>query len=67
MNTKHKHYEFIVAFAEGKAIQWKGNRLEDAWDSWEDMLNCHFYMFTEDCYMFRIKPEVRLTVGYRRF
>lgn len=46
---KHKHYDMIVAWAEGKAIQ----RLSVIYAMWEDAPNPNW-----DCdFEYRIKPE----------
>ena len=37
--TKHPNYEFIVAFAEGKEVEFKLKGLDGAWDKWEKVLN----------------------------
>ena len=62
MNTKHKHYEYIVAFAEGKEVEYLDPMLQTGWNKVSDIgaFNINFFRF-------RIKPEVRLTVGYRRY
>ena len=59
MCTKHKHYDLIVAWAEGKQIQWYRTSTREWFDvnipSWSK----------DDTY--RIKPEPVKTVGYRRY
>lgn len=45
---RHKHYEAIIAYAEGKTIQW---RSDDRY-KWEDKENPGFY--TQ--YEYRVKP-----------
>ena len=63
MNTKHKYYEYIVAFAEGKEVEYTySNQWPEWWRTVKDLA-----MF--DCLntKFRIKPEVHLTAGYRRY
>lgn len=51
MKNKHKYYNEIVAFAEGKTIQ--ARIKEDAW-TWFDTPNPQF---GDNVYEFRIKPE----------
>jgi len=48
---KHKHYDVIVAWAEGKQIQVKAFSNSD-WDD-VDMNGEEWY----ECYQYRIKPE----------
>ena len=50
MNKRHKHYETIVAWAEGKEIQFK---YWNAWIDWEIERSPPFNEKTE----WRIKPE----------
>jgi len=45
---KHKHYDMIVAWAEGKDIQWNNNGV------WHNLIGLpNWYEFTQ----YRIKPE----------
>lgn len=64
MNTKHKNYEWIVAFAEGKAVEYKGFGLDFAYDHWQEVTSLD--VFNQHA-MFRLKPEQRKTIGYRRY
>lgn len=50
--AKHKHYDVIVAFAEGKTIQWRGQR---GWEDWDGLGN-QAPTFHADA-KYRIKPE----------
>ena len=61
MNTKHKHYEYIVAFAEGKAVEY----FDDRFTAWARVYNTSTFDFPR--IKFRIKPEQKKTVGYRRY
>lgn len=79
MNAKHKHYEFIVAFAEGKCVEYLPHpslnfRHENT--HWKPVVSAA--MFEQDGIVFRLKPEQKkdrtcpatqgvVTVGYRRF
>lgn len=63
---KHPNYEFIVAFAEGKEVEYKAKGLDGAWDKWEKVVAISKFA-NIDCYEFRIKPEKKKTVGYRRY
>ena len=63
MNTKHKYYEYIVAFAEGKEVEYRNC----SWKKDEYCKVYHICAFDDPMLEFRIKPEVRLTVGYRRY
>ena len=47
---KHKHYDVIVAWAEGKEVQRKRN---DEWEDWNEKFSPAFYPDVE----YRIKPE----------
>ena len=63
MNTKHKHYEYIVAFAEGKEVEYRNC----SWKKDEYCKVYHIYEFDNPMLEFRIKPEGKRTVGYRRY
>ena len=47
---KHKHYECIVAWAEGKDIEWKN---DDVWHNLSGLPCWH------DFVEYRIKPEIK--------
>lgn len=64
--TKHPNYEFIVAFAEGKEVEYKLKGLDGAWDVWEKVCDISF-LSDGGCYQYRLKPEKKKTVGYRRY
>ena len=64
--TKHPNYEFIVAFAEGKEVEYKSKGLDGVWDVWEKVNNIGLFSDTTS-YEFRLKPEKKKTVGYRRY
>lgn len=49
MTTRNPHYDTIVAWAEGKAIQWYDERAE----KWEDRCNPMWHPLSK----YRIKPE----------
>lgn len=49
----HKHYDCIVAWAEGKAIQWRHSDHE----TWED---CTFNPQWLDEVQYRVKPQERV-------
>lgn len=63
---KHPNYEFIVAFAEGKEVEYKLKGLDGGWDVWETVSNLDFFS-DAGCYQYRIKPEKNKTIGYRRY
>lgn len=65
MDTKHKHYEYIVAFAEGKAVQYRLPQWSKG--DWGTIPPLGVYMFDDSRYQFRIKPEERKTIGYRQY
>lgn len=68
MNTKHKNYEWIVAFAEGKVVECKGNTPDYAWNDWAEVKSLD--VFDDRCnhLIYRLKPEeAQKSVGYRRF
>ena len=64
--TKHPNYEFIVAFAEGKEVEYKSKGLDGAWDVWERVNNIGLFSDITS-YEFRLKPEKKKTIGYRRY
>jgi hypothetical protein len=47
---KHKHYDMIVAWAEGKTIQ----SFSDTYNQWEDVNGAPFWI---NNFQYRIKPE----------
>jgi len=57
MNKRHKHYDVIVAWADGKAIQFKGR-------DWFDWANDCPPSFDEDM-EYRIKPEPDVVKEWR--
>lgn len=63
---KHKHYDMIVAWAEGKTIQYKNFQSKDFVGTWRDIPHPSWDSRNE----YRIKPEPRpdfstyLTVSY---
>lgn len=60
MNKKHKHYDVIVAWAEGKEIQWR--ICCDEWIDWKNDTNPpRFDKYAE----YRIKPEPKPDVVIR--
>jgi hypothetical protein len=54
---KHKHYECIVAWAEGKEIQFRCEKHD-----WEDMLTSFPDWYTS--YEYRIKPQPEISKEY---
>ena len=63
---KHKNYEWIVAWAEGKGVQCKGNGSDCVFDTWADVEN-DIGAFTDSSLMFRIKPEKKKSQVYRTY
>ena len=59
MCTKHKHYDVIVAYANGSKVQCKSKNS----NIWADTEYPSFFG-THD---YRVKPEPVKTVGYRRY
>ena len=53
-SMKHKWYNEIIAFAEGKIIQYKGVN-----NNWIDENSPYFH---RDDFEFRVKPEIKLDV-----
>lgn len=53
MNKRHKHYDVIVAWAEGKEIQWR--LIGDA--SWRDRIELGVPAFSDGELEWRVKPE----------
>ena len=47
---RHKHYDMIVAWAEGKTVQ----NFNDIYNQWEDVNGAPFWI---DSFQYRIKPE----------
>jgi len=64
MNTRHKHYNMIVAWAEGKEVQWKPAGIDGAYDEWADVPSTSVF---DEYNVFRIKPEQEKTVGFKRY
>lgn len=59
MTTPHKHHDVIVAWAQGKPIQWR-RRDTDNWENWTHIQAPAFAPY----YEYRIKPEP-IQVKYR--
>jgi hypothetical protein len=57
---KHNNYEWIVAWAEGKDVQYK------IVNDWDDVGN-DIEFFQDVGIMFRIKPEKKRSHGYRLY
>ncbi len=55
---KHKHYDVIIAHANGEQIQYRLNPLGE----WHDSVNPSFYPY----YEYRVKPKIR-TFEYRLY
>jgi len=64
MSTRHKNYEMIVAWAEGKEVEWKPAGIDGAYDEWADVPSTSVF---DEYNVFRIKPKQEKTVGYRRY
>lgn len=65
---KHKNYEWIVAFAEGKEVQYYIDIYDDRMTGKPDWHTVDALpVFELESVKFRIKPEVKKTVGYRRY
>ncbi len=62
MTQKHKHAEYIIAFANGGAVQYKNKGRIDGWYDVD-----HMSMFDDKDYEFRMKPKTVITKGYKRF
>lgn len=62
---KHKHAEYIIAFVNGEAVEWKGAGLDSAYDKWQDVACLSFFSIEE--LVFRMKPKTTTTKGYKRF
>ena len=57
MNKRHKHYETIVAWAEGKEIQWRLYGLDGLDGVWRDRIELGVPAFSDGEIEWRIKPE----------
>lgn len=57
-NKKHKHYDCIVGFAEGKEIQFMGDE-DKIW------IDCPFPMWIEEV-VYRIKPDKK-TIKFHNY
>jgi hypothetical protein len=62
MMKKHKWYNEIVAWAEGKTIQYK-SRDTSVWKDWQDSTYSNIPPFNS-AYEFRVKPN---TIKYRLY
>ena len=60
---KHKNYDYIVAWAEGKNVQM---RMKDTTE-WTPLINTVLFDEREDRYEFCVKPSVVTTNPYRRY
>ena len=65
MTQKHKNAEYIIAFVNGEAVEWKGAGLDSAYDKWQDVACLSFFSIEE--LVFRMKPKTVITKGYKRF
>lgn len=64
MTQRHKHYDVIVAWAEGKPIQYKQPNSE----KWIDQVAPTFALGWHNDHEYRIKPEViKYRLGLRYF
>ena len=62
MTQKHKHAEYIVAFANGEAVQYKDKGSVCGWYN----VDC-LSLFEDSSYVFRMKPKTTTTKGYKRY
>ena len=62
MTQKHKHAEYIIAFANGEAVQYKNKGRIGGWCD----VDC-LSLFEDSSYVFRMKPKKVTTKGYKRF
>lgn len=62
MTQKHKNAEYIIAFANGEAVQYKDNGSVDGWHGVDCLLT-----FEDADYEFRMKPNTVTTRGYKRY
>lgn len=58
MNTKHKYYDVIVAFAEGKTIQYRRGGNDTLWRDWLAPY-CPAFSTHNGAPSYRVKPETR--------
>lgn len=65
MTQKHKNAEYIIAFANGEAVQYIKLGLKAPFDQWDDVMSV--CIFEYDDMVFRMKPETIITKGYKRF
>lgn len=65
MAEKHKHYEFIKAFIDGEEVEWRGTTLDSAWDKWQAVGSVAMFAWPNT--EFRLKPQKKKSVGYRRY
>ena len=62
MNKRHKHYETIVAWAEGKKIQFRPCG-DPKWEDQDENVAPRFY----DDYEYRVKPKPDVVREYGAF
>lgn len=62
---KHKNAEYIIAFANGEEVEWKGAGLDGAYDVWRPVPVIAY--FDKGGLTFRMKPKMVTTMGYKRY
>ena len=65
MTQKHKNAEYIIAFANGEAVEWHYSSVDFAYDPWQEVL--YTSMFDSPDIVFRMKPKTITTKGYKRY
>lgn len=65
MTQKHKNAEYIIAFANGEAVEWHYSSVDFAYDPWQEVLNTS--LFDSPDVVFRMKPKTITTKGYKRY
>jgi len=65
MTQKHKNAEYIIAFANGEAVEWHHSSVDFAYDPWQEVL--YTSMFDSPDIVFRMKPKTITTKGYKRY
>ena len=65
MTQKHKHAEYIIAFANGEEVEWKYDGLDFAFDEWKPV--DHLGILQAADLLLRMKPKTVITKGYKRF
>ena len=65
MTEKHRYYEFIKAYIEGKEVEYRNTACDFEESKWKPVPN----LIVFECIpvTFRLKPQKKKSFGYRRY